>query len=283
MSFRVFAYHVFVGFCLIIMHSCVSNRKDLPDTYIQKARAAIELRQYQTAKNYIDSIRIVFPKDYDKIREGLQVMREIEFAEQKRTREYCDSLLNVRQSQFPEKQKNFSFQRNKAYESVGYYVNNHQLHKNNYNRTFLQTKVDEKGRLIVTSYYSGPRKINHTRLRIYSSDGLFVETQDVPRDGALNYAFKDGDINYEIVRFNEKKLNGLINFILLNNGGTLKVELIGDVNRTYNMRKEDKDALKAACELAAVLSDITRLLEEIRLAQAKMDYIRSKQLSRAED
>jgi hypothetical protein len=49
------------------------------------------------------------------------------------------------------------------------------------------------------------------------------------------------------------------------------------------MRKEDKDALKAACELAAVLSDITRLLEEIRLAQAKMDYIRSKQLSRAED
>ena len=82
MSFRVFAYHAFVGFCLIIMQSCVSNKKDLPDTYIQKARAAIELRQYQTAKNYIDSIRIVFPKDYDKIREGLQVMREIEFAEQ---------------------------------------------------------------------------------------------------------------------------------------------------------------------------------------------------------
>ncbi|MDD3431333.1 MAG: hypothetical protein PHF38_04820 [Bacteroidales bacterium] len=283
MSFRVFAYHAAIGFCLIILQSCLSNKKDLPDTYIQKARTAIERRQYQTAKNYIDSIRIVFPKDYDKIREGLQVMREIEFAEQKRTREYCDSLLNVRQSQFPDKQKNFSFQRNKAYESIGYYVNNHQLHKNNYNRTFLQTKVDEKGRLIVTSYYSGSQKINHTRLRLYSSDGLFVETQDVPRDGALNYAFRDGGIHYEIVRFNEKKLNGLINFILLNNGGNLKVELIGDINKTYTMRSEDKNALKAACELATVLSDITRLLEEIRLAQAKMDYIRSKQLNNAED
>lgn len=278
MWFRSFVFYAAIGICLIVIYSCTSKNKDVPDIFIQKARTAMELRQYQTAKNYIDSIRIIFPKDYHKIREGLQVMREIEFAEQKRTREYCDSLLTIRQSQFPEKQKNFSFQRNKAYESIGYYVNNHQLHKNNYNRTYLQTKVDEKGRLIVTSYYSGQHKINHTRLRIYTSEGLFVETQEVPRDGALNYAFRDGNIYYEIVRFNEKKLNGLIDFILLNNGGNLRVELIGDVNHRYSLHPRDKEALKAACELSAVLSDITRLLEEIRLAQAKMDYVRRKQL-----
>jgi hypothetical protein len=39
----------------------------------------------------------------------------------------------------------------------------------------------------------------------------------------------------------------------------------------------DKLAMHAASNLSAILSDITKLLDEMRLAQAKLDYIYKKQ------
>lgn len=277
MSFTKSIQLLALSVLVLWLSSCSLNKQKGPDQLMEKARSAMNEYQFQKAKQYIDSVRIVFPKEYEKIKESLHLLHEIEFAEQKRTREYCDSLLTIRQKQFPEKQKNFTFQQNKAYESVGYYVHISQRHIDNYNRTYLQAKVDAKGQLILTSYYCGTQKIEHDKVRIYAPDGVFTETLSVPCDGALNYTFRDGELHYEIVRFNEKKINGLIDFILMHENDELQVELIGKKKHHYSMRNNDKKALIGACDLSLVLSDMTRLLNEIRLAQAKMEYILEKQ------
>ncbi len=257
--------------------SASCSRQDRTDELLDKARQSMGLCQFQQAKLYVDSIRILYPDDYVKIKKGVPLMCRIEYMEQERTRAYCDSLLKVRQGEFPEKQKSFVFRQNTPIESLGYYVNVSQLHEQNINRTYLQTKVDEKGRLILTSYYCGNVAVKHTRVRVTAPDGSFCETQEIKADGALNYRFSDGNVHYEIVRFNEQKAGGLLDFVLLHRDEPLQVSLLGeDRTHTYRLQDRDRSAMTGSCELAAVLSDITRLLDEIRLSQAKMSRLAEK-------
>jgi len=260
-----------------LLFSCSSVSEVRPDDYLLRAKELIQKQQYQLAKIYVDSVRIRFPKEYAKIREGLSVMREINFAEQNRTLAFCDSMLEIRQNELPAAKSNFTFEKNMEYETMGHYVYRSQVQENNLGRTFLQTKVDEKGNLVLTSYYCGNRKINHNRVHVAAPDGTYAETLSVPYDGALNYRYNDGDTRYEYVCFSRKKENGVINFILLHDKQAVTITLNGGSPKAYNLSKGDKQAMQAASNLSVVLSDITKLLDEMRLAQAKLDYIYRKQ------
>ena len=260
-----------------LLFSCASKNDVQPDEYLNKARELIQTQQFQAAKIFVDSIRIRFPKNFEKIREGLSVMREINFAEQKRTLAFCDSMLKVRQNELPAAQKSFVFEKDAEYESIGHYVYKTQIQDKSLGRTFLQTKVDENGNIVLTSYYCGNRALNHTSIRVTSNDGMYAESLVVPKDGALNYDFNDNGTHYEIVRFNKKAENGIVNFVLSNENKPITISLLGGRQKTYRVTADEKTAMKQASELSVILTDITRLLNEIRLSQAKMDYIYKKQ------
>ncbi len=260
--------------------SCATMKDPSPDDYLDEARALIQSEQYQLAKLYIDSVKILFPTDYTKIREGISVMRQVSLAEQRRTLAFCDSMLKVRQNELPKVSKDFVFLKNAEYESIGHYVYKTQLTENNYGRTYLQTKVDEKGRLVLTSYYAGAKRINHSKVKVNGVDKLFAETYDVPRDGALNYSFEDGNQHYEIVRFGSKTENGVVNFVILHVDQPVSVTLFGDKVHSYNLSIFDKQAFIAASNLSVILTDINRLLNEIHLAQAKLEYLILKEESK---
>lgn len=267
-----------VGACGLF-GACSAMKDTGPDDYLNKARELMQAEEYQSAKLYIDSVRILFPKEFDKIREGMAIMRDVNLYEQQRTLAYCDSLLKVRQNELPEASKAFVFQKDPQFESIGHYIPKTQLTEENFGRTYLQTKVDERGRLVVTSYYAGAKPINHARIKASTQDGLFAESMTIPQDGALNYSFQDGGRQYEIVRLTDKTENGLVNFILMHLDAPVTIELSGDQTHTYTLTNQGKQALKATTNLSAILTDINRLLNEIRLAQAKLEYLYSKQRS----
>lgn len=248
-----------------------------PEDYLNHARELIQKQQFQLAKLYVDSVRICFPKEFNKIKEGIRVMREIHFAEQTKTLAFCDSMLRVRQTQLPDIQKNFKFEKNEDYETIGHYVHRSQLSTNLINSTYLQSKVDERGNMFVTSYYCGGRPIKHQAVSVYATDGTYAESKPVPADGALNYAFANDGLYYEIVRFDRKAENGVVGFILNHKGNNIQVKLTGGRTLAYRINLRDVKAMQDAFDLSAVLSDITRLMDEIRMAQAKLEYIRQKQ------
>ncbi|MGE4433861.1 MAG: hypothetical protein AB7D40_07595 [Bacteroidales bacterium] len=258
-----------------LLYACTAG-KDSPDDYLTRAREMVRAEQYQMAKMYLDSIRILFPDDLTKIKEGMKVMREVDFAEQQRTLAFCDSVLKQRQTELPMVSKNFVFEKNAEYERLGHYFYKTQKYEDNFGRTFLQSKVDEKGRLVITSYYSGSTPIHHTRFTAYNPQRLFAQTQPVAKDGAMNYSFEDDGTTYEIVRYNYRTENGVVNFMLEHLNEPISIELNGIRNHQYSLAQRDKEALKAAVDLSVVLSDINRLLDEMRLAQAKMEYILSR-------
>ncbi len=276
-------YHRSIIFQFLMLVSvvcfCVAcKQKDKSEYLISQARLAADNKQFQKAQLLLDSIRILYPDDYQKIKKGKLVSYEIELAEQKRNRNYCDSVLKARQASFPEKQKKFSFQQNTAIESIGYYIhNNHIFHGNNTQRCYLQFKTDNYGKYYLTSYYCNTYPIEHSSIRLLAPDGSFCESRVVPVDGALNYHFKDETMYYEMVRFNQQKLNQIMEFIHLHRNEELKVVLVGkNKDYTYTLRKQDLQIIMDGVELSFILSDINRLLEECRLSQAKIQYLKQK-------
>ena len=167
------------------MSAC--KKQDKSELLINQAKEAAAKQEFQKAKLLIDSIRILYPDDYHKIQKGRHALYEVELGEQKRNRYYCDSVLKIRQADFPQKQKNFTYQQNTAIESVGYYVHNeHVFHGNNTQRCYLQFKTDNEGRYFLTSYYCNTYPIEHSKIRLVAPDGSYCESLEVPNDGALN-------------------------------------------------------------------------------------------------
>ena len=109
------------------------------------------------------------------------------------------------------------------------------------------------------------------------NNGMYVESKIIPKDGALNYEFNDNGTHYEIVSFNKKAENGIVDFILTNINEPITIVLVGSSQKTYRVSSDDKTAMKAASNLSVILTDINRLLNEMRLSQAKLDYIYKKQ------
>lgn len=257
------------------MSAC--KKQDKSELLINQAKEAAAKQEFQKAKLLIDSIRILYPDDYHKIQKGRHALYEVELGEQKRNRYYCDSVLKIRQADFPQKQKNFTYQQNTAIESVGYYVHNeHVFHGNNTQRCYLQFKTDNEGRYFLTSYYCNTYPIEHSKIRLVAPDGSYCESLEVPNDGALNYRFRDDNLYYEIVCFNQKKLNKLMEFAHLHKDDNLKVLLVGKRKHQYPLRSKDLQIMLDGMELSFVLSDIHRLLEESRLSQAKIQYLKQR-------
>lgn len=276
MPHRFFTSHFACS--LLLLCSCwACQPNDRSEQLIAQALAASKQQQFQKAKLLLDSVRVLYPDDYQKIIKAKRAMYEVELGEQKRNRHYCDSVLKERQLLFPEKQKNFSYQQNTAIENMGYYIHKeHIFHGNNTQRSYLQFKTDNQGRYFLTSYYCGTYPLKHCKIRLQAPDGSYCESLEVPEDGALNYRFRDGQYYYEIVSFNEHKLHQLLEFAHLHKQEKLKVLLIGQKEYAYSLNAKDINIMMDGMDLSFVLSDIHRLLEESRLSQARIQYLKQK-------
>lgn len=74
-------------------------------------RSMYERNEFFAAKSEIDSIRILYPKEFKVIREGLTLMRQVEQKEAKRNLAFCDSLIPVKQQELEGLKKGFNSKR----------------------------------------------------------------------------------------------------------------------------------------------------------------------------
>ncbi|MBQ7163538.1 MAG: hypothetical protein IJR64_08105 [Bacteroidales bacterium] len=261
----------------LLLAGLFSCRPDRSEALMAQARQAMAENRFQAAKSYLDTIQALYPKDLVKLKAVRQLFFEVEFAEQQHSQAGSDSLLALRRTELPAKIKDFVLEKDGDTDAPGYYVHLRQRYSQRSGQTWLQSSVGQRGQLVLTSYYCGGRKLDHSRLRLYAPDGSYAETDAVLPDGALNYSFNDGGLYYEIVRFNARAAAALPDFVRLHSGETIKASLLGDNRRyDYTLRSEDRDVLLQAAEASVILSDIARLEDEHRLADAKMDFLRKK-------
>ena len=260
---------------LFFLIACNTNKKQAT-IYLETSQKLYEQGEYTSAKNHIDSIKILFPKEFEVQKQGLLLRRKIEIKEQERNLNFCDSMLKVRSAQVEAMKPGFLFEKDPKYDDIGKYIDKSQQVEAKLQTSYIRTNVNELGEILLSSVYYGSRPIHHSRLKVSNLNGEYAETELIPYDGGMNYSFVDGGMTTEVVTYTQGKDNGVIQFIYNNKESALKAEYLGKENYTFTISAGDKDVLSKIFDFAVVLSDIENLKKEKEKSSQRLKYFESK-------
>lgn len=255
--------------------ACGESIEEKAQRSLQSAREAYEGGDYQSAKIELDSLKILYPKAFNARREAMKLMREVELAEQQRSVACFDSMLVAKRAEVEEAIKSgFIFEKDEKYQDVGNFMAASQAPLKNVTNSYLRAQTDENGVLTITSIYRG-KPISHNKVKV-SVDDSFAESANP----LSNYSSKHLGVTTERVDFRFGKDEGIIGFIVLNAGKSIKVELSGKSTYTYTLRKEDVQAIAKIYDLSMLLRSINELQAAKQEAQRHIEFIeRNKQRS----
>lgn len=251
---------LFLGL-LLCAGACSDQNKDAAKM-LERAAEMVRNDSLASAKLMIDSVRKVYPKAFESIRQGIQLMRHIERMEYERTLAYCDSMLPLKIADVNSRVENFNFEKDTLYQEEGNYVYKTQKLENNVERCYVRSHVTEKGDLVLASVYFGRSPIEHSAMRLELPDGQFAETLSIAYDGGNNYRFEDNGNWSEIVSYKGGKDNGAIDLICANPDARIKVKLLGKKSTVFYLDNQAKKSIAATRDLSVLLSDIDRLKKE---------------------
>ncbi|OAV72671.1 hypothetical protein Barb6_00923 [Bacteroidales bacterium Barb6] len=264
-----------ISLACLLSFGCGTERKKA-QARLEKAQTMFEQGEFISAKNEIDSIRALYPKEIDVLKETLTLMRQVELKEAERNIAFCDSLLPSHLQEFEELKATFTFEKDTAYDLFGTYVRKQQTIERNVERSYIRSGVNEQGEVWLASVYFGGKPILHTGLKLSTPNGLYAETTAVPYDGGLNYRFEDLGNTTEVVTY--KGNNGLaaLQFICDNEKERIRAEYTGGKPYTLYIADGDKKAVADTYRLAVVLSDIVRMTAEKDKAEKRIVYLNGK-------
>ena len=259
----------------LVLTGCNNNEK-AAQARLDNARSMYERSEFFAAKSEIDSIRILYPKEFDIIRKGLTLMRQVEQKEAERNLAFCDSLLPIKLQELDVLKKNFNLEKDSAYNEIGNYVSKQQTIEKNIQRCYIRSGVNEKGEMYLASVFYGGKPINHTGIKLTTKNDLFAETPAIPYDGGLNYHFKAMGSTTEVVTYIGEKCKDVVELIYNNPKERIRVEYTGGKPYVLYIADTDKKAIAATYELAVVLSDIEKLTREKEKSIKKLAYLEKK-------
>ena len=244
---------------------------------LDEAMSLYETKQFIAAKNVIDSIHKMYPREVEVRKQALTLMRRVERGECEQNIAFCDSVLPVCVDELADLKKGFVFEKNPDYEEIGNYIWNTMTIERNVERSYIRCGVNEEGEMYMASVYFGSGPINHTGLHISTNSGMFAETPAIPYDGGRNYRFQDLGKTTEVVTYKGDHCKDIANFIMIvNEKERIKATYTGGKSFSINLTDADKKAIRATYELANVLSVINMMEKEKIRSEKKIMLIDQK-------
>lgn len=271
-----------IALAAITLTACNQTEKEA-QARLNNARSMYERNEFFAAKSEIDSVRILYPKEYKVLKEGLALMRQVELKEAERTIAFCDSLLPIKIEEAETLKKGFTFEKDSVYEEIGNYIWKQQTIERNVQRCYIRSGVNEKGEIYLASVFYGGAPINHTGIKVSTPDGQFAETASIAYDGGVNYRFKDLGKTTEVVTYKGEKGLDAAKFIATNVKERIKAEYTGGKPYTIYIADSDKKAIAATFDLATVLSDLENLIKEKDKSTNRIAYLKNKLESNTEE
>jgi hypothetical protein len=260
---------------ILLLFAC--NKKGIDArTYLENARNLYVNADYESAQKMLDSMKILYSKDFEVLKKGLQLGRLVELKQQARNLILCDSLLQIRNTQRDSIKTSFIYEKNPEYDDIGKYYQKSQKLENNLQHSYIRSGVNELGVMELASVYYGDQPLRHTGLKVFNSKEEYTETEIIPYDGGMNYSFTDLNKTTEVVTYAGGKDNGVILFIYNNIKVPLRAEYTGGKTYSITISQSDKEAVIKTFDFSVVLSDIDRLHKEKEKASRRIEYLQGK-------
>lgn len=241
---------------------------------LERAREMYEIQQFAAAKNELDSIHTLHPREIAIRKEALTLMRMVERGESERNIVYCDSILPIRMGELEDLKKGFVFEKNPEYDQSGKYIWSTMTIERNVERSYIRCGVNEEGEMYVASVYFGRSPLGHTGLHFSTNSGTFAQTPAIPYDGGTNYRFEDMGNTTEVVTYRGANCRDIASFItFVDEKERVKATYTGGKPFSLYLSDTDKKAIRATYELALVLTEIDTLQRAREKAEMKMMLI----------
>ena len=201
----------------------------------------------------------------DKMRREKMAADSLSLIRAKQTAVYSDSILNTLLPKADSLIKFFSYEKQENYEDHGYYTHRLLTTQKNTQRQFLQAQTDDRGALIVQSYYYGAKPIDHTAVRL-EAGGVYAEAE------GSRHSFEAEGV-HEIVSIRDKDAKRLLEFVATHLQERIKVTAHGKQKAVYYLQNNEKEALRQTLELSLVMTDIATLENTIRVSNRQAETL----------
>ncbi|MCP3896047.1 MULTISPECIES: hypothetical protein [Bacteroides] len=253
----------------LLLASCGNNTTQKANEKLAVAQAAFERGDYNEAKIQLDSIKLLYPKEFDTRREGNKLMQQVEIKEQQQSLVYLDSMMQSKQQELKAIVGQYTLEKDATYQEEGNYFWPTQTVEKNLHRSFLRFQVNEQGIMLMTSIYCGKSNIHHFAVKVTAPDGTFAETP------ASKDSYETTDLGEKIEKadFTMGADGNVMSFLYLNRDKNIKVEYIGERKYTFNMTPADRLALTKIYELSQLLSSMEQIKKETEEAKLKIGFV----------
>lgn len=235
------------------------------DLHLQKARTLIEQNQLNAAKNELDSVHILYPREVPMRRIAKHLSDSIVVIESKRTLAYCDSMLPQMEHAKDSLMKAFRFEQNETYQEEGQYVHRLLRTESNAVRCYLQASITESAKVILKSTYCGKGAINYNQVELTCDELSVASTTSTP------HQFDTDGMHYETIMLQDDEAMPLLGFISEHANNRIKTTLKGGKNYIYYLSENERKALGETYHFAIILKDVQRLKDEQRKAKIRID------------
>lgn len=263
--------YILLSAVLLVLASCNNEEKQAAEL-LNRAEISYKSGNFSDAKLQIDSVRTMYPKVFDVRRAAIKLMQQVDLAEQRRSLNYLDSMMAVKQSELDAIKDRFVLEKDAEYQEIGNYFYPTQVVEKNVGRTFLRGSVNELGEMSLTSIYCAGGKIHHNAVKVSIGDE-FAQTP------ASNDSYETTDLGRHIEKADYKMGNdgGVIGFIMAHKDAkTLKLEFIGDRTFRTVMYQPDIKAIVEVGNLAQILASMEEIRKEQKEANLKIQFVNKK-------
>ena len=254
----------------VALTGCSSEEKQAGQILV-RAEASLNNGDYNMAKMQIDSIKMTYPKAFKTRKAGIRLMQKIDLAEQNKTLQYLDSMMQVKVKALDAIKKNFVLEKDTAYQEVGNYFYPTQTVERNINRSFLRAQVSELGEMSLTSIYRGRSYMHHEAVKVSVGDNFAVTPSSSDRYESTDLGRVTEKADYKVGQD-----GGVLSFIMANKDKRIHLEYIGKRKYSTYMQTNDIKAVVKLAELAKVLTGIQQIKKEQGEANLKIRFVTRK-------
>lgn len=214
--------------------SCGGNTSkdtDAAQSMLDEVKQLRESRLYDSAASVADSLCRKFPKEFDIVREAMNLKATILAESFTQQLTAADSVIAANAPVVQALAGNFKVV--KTNDMVeGYRVPKSVAGTQLINRTAIEPRIDDGGNLYIVSLLNG-RSIQHTKLVVSAGSAGSAETASIPYDKARNYRFSDDGVSNEMVTFHFDECSDFCQFICDNIDKNLTLTFSG--KSTYSI------------------------------------------------
>lgn len=270
-----------IGYSIVLLLSvsafflltACNNNEENARILLQNAEKYNEANEFGMARSQIDSIKILYPKELQVLKEGNLLMWKIELNEQTRSLVYLDSLLIIYKEQAELFKKNLTFEKDKEYQKYGIYIDKNQSVERMIGQSYLKFSVNEIGEMSVGATVYGKGKGKYNAIKAETANGEYIEPPIIPANDGNNYVFEDGGVTTQVLNFIRGKDNGFSDFLYTYKDVPLKIIYIGGNSPfSYSLSRTEKEAMIKVYDLSSALLNINDISGKINAAKAKIEF-----------